>query len=113
MSCRVGDLALFVQDRLLGHIVRAMQLSDVFGDRDAFCVNPRSLVRDWAAERTNFPNHVVEMALAHSIGNAVERSYRRGDLFEKRKRLMQAWADYCSRPTTAMTVTPFRKLSDA
>jgi integrase len=73
----------------------------------------RSSFRDWAAERTNFPNHVVEMALAHSIGNAVERSYRRGDLFEKRKRLMQQWSDYCARPPTAATVTPIRKLSDA
>jgi integrase len=42
----------------------------------------RSTFRDWAAEQTNFANHVVEMCLAHAIGNAVEASYRRGDLFE-------------------------------
>jgi integrase len=55
----------------------------------------RSSFRDWAAERTNFPREVAEMALAHAIPDAVEAAYRRGDLFEKRRRLMDAWADYC------------------
>jgi integrase len=57
----------------------------------------RSTFRDWAAETTSFPNHVVEQAVAHAIGNAVEAAYRRGDLFEKRRKLMEAWADYFSR----------------
>jgi len=48
-----------------------------------------------AAERTNYPNPVVEMALAHAIGDKVEASYRRGDLFAKRVRLMADWAKYC------------------
>lgn len=56
----------------------------------------RSSFRDWAAEETSFPNMVAEMALAHTIGNAVEAAYRRGDLLSKRKELMQAWADYCA-----------------
>jgi len=56
----------------------------------------RSSFRDWAAERTNYPNHVVEQALAHSIGNAVEAAYRRGDLFAKRAALMTSWAEYCA-----------------
>jgi integrase len=73
----------------------------------------RSAFRDWAAERTSYPNHVVEMALAHSIGNAVEASYRRGDLFEKRKRLMAQWADYCGRPATSASVTPIRRVDHA
>jgi integrase len=51
----------------------------------------RSTFRDWAAERTNSPNEVVEMALAHAVGNKVEAAYRRGDLFEKRRRLMEEW----------------------
>jgi integrase len=55
----------------------------------------RSSFRDWAAETTTFPNHVVEMALAHSVGNKVEAAYRRGDLFEKRKELMAGWASFC------------------
>jgi integrase len=57
----------------------------------------RSCFRDWAAETTAHPNHVVEMALAHVIGNGVESAYRRGDLFEKRRQLMQDWSEYCAR----------------
>ena len=52
----------------------------------------RSTFRDWAAETTGYPNHVVEMALAHAISNGVEAAYRRGDLFEKRRRLMAEWS---------------------
>jgi integrase len=55
----------------------------------------RSTFRDWAAERTNFPREVVEMALAHTIENKVEAAYRRGDLFQKRAQLMEAWARFC------------------
>ena len=55
----------------------------------------RSTFRDWAAERTNFPREVVEMALAHTIENKVEAAYRRGDLVQKRRQLMEAWARYC------------------
>ena len=62
----------------------------------------RSTFRDWAAECTNYPNHVVEMALAHAIGDAVEAAYRRGDLFQKRRDLMQAWADYCEERTAVV-----------
>lgn len=57
----------------------------------------RSTFRDWAAETTAFPNHVVEMALAHVVGDRVEAAYRRGDLFDKRRRLMAAWAAYCAK----------------
>lgn len=52
----------------------------------------RSTFRDWAAETTHFPNEMVEMALAHIIENRVEAAYRRGDLFAKRRELMDAWA---------------------
>lgn len=55
----------------------------------------RSSFRDWAAEETEFPNFVVEKALAHAIENKVEAAYRRGDLLKKRRDLMDAWADYC------------------
>jgi len=57
----------------------------------------RSTFRDWCAEKTDFENHVCEMALAHTIKNKAERAYRRGDLFEKRKELMDAWAEFCGR----------------
>jgi integrase len=56
----------------------------------------RSSFRDWAAECTGYPQEVCEMALAHSIGNKVEAAYRRGDLFEKRRRLMVDWAEFCA-----------------
>ena len=59
----------------------------------------RSAFRDWAAERTNFPREVCEMALAHTIGDRVEAAYRRGDLFSKRRQLMEAWARYCLTPS--------------
>ncbi|WP_443971474.1 tyrosine-type recombinase/integrase [Sphingobium sp. CR28] len=55
----------------------------------------RSTFRDWAAETTNFPNEVCEMALAHSISGKSEAAYRRGDLFKKRRKLMESWAKYC------------------
>jgi len=58
----------------------------------------RSTFRDWAAECTNFPRDVVEMALAHVIEDKTEAAYRRGDLFEKRRRLMDAWSGHCEKP---------------
>lgn len=56
----------------------------------------RSSFRDWSGEVSSFPRDVAEMALAHTIGNKVEAAYRRGDLFEKRCEMMQAWSDYIS-----------------
>jgi integrase len=60
----------------------------------------RSTFRDWASERTSFSREVAEMALAHAIPNAVEAAYRRGDLFDKRRKLMDAWAAYCAKVET-------------
>jgi integrase len=56
----------------------------------------RSTFKDWCAEQTNFANEISEAALAHIVGDKVEAAYRRGDMFEKRRRLMDAWAKYCS-----------------
>lgn len=61
----------------------------------------RSTFRDWAAERTNFPNEVAEKALAHVVKNKVEAAYRRGDLLEKRVPMMKAWADFCAKVPAA------------
>lgn len=66
----------------------------------------RSTFRDWASERTNYANHIVEMALAHTIGNAVEAAYRRGDLLEKRRRLARDWEKFCSSKPRADNVIP-------
>ena len=60
----------------------------------------RSCFRDWSSERTSFPREVAEMALAHAIPDAVEAAYRRGDLFDKRRKLMDAWAAYCAKVET-------------
>ncbi|MCW1401062.1 tyrosine-type recombinase/integrase [Novosphingobium sp. MW5] len=56
----------------------------------------RSTFRDWVGEATDFPRDVAEMALAHAVGSANERSYRRETAFDKRRELMNAWAEYCS-----------------
>lgn len=56
----------------------------------------RSTFRDWCSERTSYPRDVAEMALAHAIGDKVEAAYRRGDLMEKRRRMMAEWARFCS-----------------
>jgi integrase len=56
----------------------------------------RSSFRDWAAECTAYPHEVAEMALSHSVGNKVEAAYRRGDMFDKRRKIMDDWASFCS-----------------
>eukprot|EP01035_Chromulina_nebulosa_P032004 gene32004-42703_t len=56
----------------------------------------RSSFRDWCSEQTAYPHEVAEMALAHTIANRVEAAYRRGDLFQKRRRLMADWATFCA-----------------
>jgi integrase len=68
----------------------------------------RSSFRDWAAECTNCPNEVCEAALAHVIENKAEAAYRRGDLFEKRRKLMDVWGDYCTTPKVGKIVA-FRR----
>ena len=88
---------------------KIMQLTLRRMERDDLTVHGfRSTFRDWAAETTSFPNHVVEMALAHTIPNAVEAAYRRGDLFEKRRRLMEAWAEFCAKPAAGGKVVAIR-----
>jgi len=69
----------------------------------------RSTFRDWCAERTSFPNEVCEMALAHAVGSKVEAAYRRSDLFDKRRRLMSAWSDYCgAKPAAKSNIVSMR-----
>jgi integrase len=61
----------------------------------------RSSFRDWCGDMTTFPREVAEAALAHATGDETERAYRRGTALEQRRRLMDAWAAYCERPTAA------------
>lgn len=68
--------------------------------RDTITVHGfRSTFMDWAHERTAYPKVVIDMALAHVVGDKVEAAYRRGDLFDKRQRLMSDWAKFCGSGT--------------
>jgi integrase len=89
---RVSGMAMSMQPRRMGQDVT------VHGFRSTF--------RDWAAERMNFPREVVEKALAHTVGSKVEEAYQRGDMFEKRRQLMAAWADFCDKAAASGTVVP-------
>lgn len=84
-----------LSDMTLSAVLRRMERGDltVHGFRSTF--------RDWASEQTSFPPHVAEQALAHTIQNKAEAAYRRGDLFEKRRRLMAAWASFATTPPEA------------
>lgn len=84
--------------------VAMLRLLSRMGRDDITVHGFRSTFRDWASERTSFAREVCEACLAHAIGDKVEAAYRRGDLFEKRRRLMQAWADYAVRRTHAADV---------
>lgn len=80
-----------LSDMALTAVMRRMELTAVpHGLRSTF--------RDWAAEKTNFPGDLVEMALAHALTNKVEAAYRRGDQFEKRRTLMDAWSKFLATP---------------
>jgi integrase len=71
----------------------------VGGDRADYVPHGfRSSFRDWAGEVSSYPRDVCEMALAHVIENKVEAAYRRGDLFEKRRKMMEEWAQWCTQP---------------
>jgi integrase len=85
-----------MSDMTISSPLRAMGLGDltVHGFRSTF--------RTWAAEATDYPSHVVEQALAHAIGSAVEKAYQRGDLFTKRTALMTEWAAFLARPPAAI-----------
>jgi integrase len=118
-------LALLPRDgapeNLLFSGTRAGALSDVtmrkylqhdMGYEDLTVHGFRSSFKDWARERTNFPDEVSEAALAHIVGDKTEAAYARGDLFNKRRKLMEAWAAYCASPTAAVAakVVPIREL---
>ena len=72
----------------------------------------RSTLRDWAAEQADFPHEVCEQALAHAPRNAVVAAYQRGDMLEKRRKLMDTWAAYCAAPA-AENVIPMRRQASA
>jgi integrase len=107
-AIRMGDLVFPGQsaDRALSGMTMAMALR-----RMKVPVTPhgfRSTFRTWVAEQTAFPHEVAEAALAHTQGDKVVAAYQRGDLFEKRRRLMAEWARFCTAPPSAGRVVPIR-----
>ena len=81
----------------------AFFLNSVMKRTDTTVHGFRATFKTWASEMTAYPNFVVEMALAHAIPSAVEAAYQRGDLIEKRRRLMEDWAKYCGTPVARAT----------
>jgi integrase len=110
---RTGDLIFpnskgeKLSDMTLTAVLRRMNRSDITAH------GFRSTFRDWCSERTNYPRDVAEMALAHAIGDKVEAAYRRGDLFEKRRRMMKEWGKFSGKVQAAGTVTPIKGKSAA
>jgi len=92
--------------KMLSDVVLAKPLKAI--EEDATVHGFRSTFRDWCAESTNYPNEVAEMALAHTIGNAVEKAYRRGDLLAKRTRLMDDWCKFINTPAKSGEVVNIR-----
>ena len=108
-----------LSDATLAKVIKLMHAADVAGGGPGFMdakqgktVVPhgfRSTFKDWASEKTSVPNIVSEAALAHTIKDKSEAAYRRGDLLDKRRALMEAWADYVNREPTTGTVTQLRR----
>jgi integrase len=70
----------------------------------------RSSFKDWVSEQTAYPNELSEMAMAHTVSDKVEAAYRRGDMREKRRRLMEDWAAFCNGKTVGGdNVVPMQK----
>lgn len=95
-----------MSDMTISAVMRRIQLAeekagrkgflDIRSDRPAVPHGLRSTFRDWAAERTNYPREMAEMALAHIVGSEVERAYRRSDMLEKRRQMLDEWAKFTS-----------------
>lgn len=108
----VGSPWVFPGAKATGPLSNMAMLECLRDLRDGLTVHGfRSAFKDWASEATNIPNIVSEMALAHTVSDKVEAAYRRGELIEKRRRLMRDWSTFCKKPTVEKggTVTPLRR----
>jgi integrase len=90
-------------DRPLSHVAMGKVLNRM-GVEGATVHGFRSAFRDWVGNETHFPREIAEAALAHVVGDAAEQAYRRGDALEKRRSLMDAWADYCESTQTGNVI---------
>ncbi len=106
-AARGGQLSDMALSAAMKRLHAAKKAQDGAGYIDRISKRPavphglRSTFRDWIAERTHFPGDMAEVALAHKVGNAVEAAYRRGDMVEKRRLMMNSWADYLTGKTQA------------
>jgi integrase len=98
-----GKLFPGLDRRVVWKLVNRLEGGSVHGLRASF--------KTWAGERTSFAREVVELSLAHVVGNAVERAYSRTDLFDKRRKLMTAWAEFCAKPSQGGDVIPIGRVS--
>jgi integrase len=89
----------------MSELMKGMAFASTTPDRIAVPHGFRSSFKDWVSECTSYPNHVSEAALWHVVADKVEAAYRRGDLFEKRRRLMNDWAKFCASTPRAVTGT--------
>jgi integrase len=112
----LSNRAIDIIERLDNHTNNIFPLSNMGmaellkGMRPSVTVHGfRSTFMDWAHERTNHPKVVIDMALAHKVADKVEAAYRRGDLFTKRAKLMNSWAEYCGKLPASPTVIPLRR----
>jgi integrase len=96
-----GNLDKPLSDMTLAAVLKRLEV-------DAVPHGFRSTFRDWSAESTSHPRDVCEMALAHAVGNKVEAAYRRGDLFDKRRALMDDWARFLATPPAKGNVRQLR-----
>lgn len=106
---KAGGDFIFPGDQRIEPLSRMAMLMLLRRMEETFTVHGfRSAFRDWAGDCTPYPRELVEEALAHAVGNAVERAYRRSDALAKRRALMEAWESFCTTSPSA-NVVPFRK----
>jgi integrase len=98
-----------VKGKPLSNMAMAMLLKTRMGRSDVTVHGFRSAFRDWAGNATTFPRELAEAALAHTIGDETERAYRREDALAKRRKLMDAWAGYCSPKPAGSNVRPMAR----
>jgi integrase len=116
LRTHAGDDAYIFPGQAPGRPLSGMAMTMLLrrmGREDLTVHGFRSTFRTWAAERTNYPPEVAEMALAHTVGNRVEAAYNRSDLFDRRRRLMRDWAKFCETPFAADQSAKVRQLRAA
>jgi integrase len=110
-STPAPEALVFASDTRPGSPISDMTMTAVLKRMDRADLTAhgfRSTFRDWCAERTNFPRELAEAALSHTVGDAVERAYRRGDALDKRRALMAAWGKFATSPQVAGEVVSLR-----